>query len=154
MTVRHLGLWIALLAVATGCGESGPPLVDVEGTVSFDGEPLSKRRHHLPARPGQRARHPPGWPTPRRTAPIGPATKDDTAWAEGSYKVTLNKIELAEGIEGVPEEMLNDPAQMEMGGMTQQTLPDTYADVNTSKFDIAVASGGGPYDFKLDSEGR
>ena len=153
MTVRHLGLWIALLTVATGCGESGPPLVDVEGTVSFDGEPLSNADITFLPDPGN-----------EHVTPGMAHTGDDGTYraryqgryglAEGSYKVTLNKIELAEGIEDMPEEMLNDPAQMEMGGFTQQTLPDTYADVNKSNFDIAVTSGGGPYDFELDSEGR
>jgi hypothetical protein len=143
---------LAALLLA-GCGSGGPPLVDAEGTVMFDGKPLENAE--LTFVPDQSNEH---------ITPGSAITADDGTYkarymgrfglAEGSYKVTLRKVEIKPDIENMPQEMLDDPAQLEMGGFTQQTLPDTYADINKTSFDIQVASGTGPYNFDLDSKGR
>lgn len=39
-SLRHFALLSVSLAVATGCGPSGPAMYTVSGTVTFNGEPI------------------------------------------------------------------------------------------------------------------
>ncbi|RUL87456.1 hypothetical protein [Tautonia sociabilis] len=155
MRARRVALFLSLVgAVAViGCGSGGPPLVKVEGTVTFDGKPLENAE--LTFVPDQGNTH---------VTPGSAVTAADGSYkarymgrfglAEGAYKITFRKMEVQPDVTNMPQEMLDDPAQLELGGFTRQALPEAYADISKTAFDIQVTANGGPYDFELDSKGR
>ena len=154
--IRLASLRSALIAAMVfafvGCGEGGPPLLKVEGTVTFDGKPLENAELTFAPDPSN------------KDVTAGSAmTADDGTFkaryqsrfglAEGKYKISIRKVETKDAAK-LPAELKGDPTQMEMLGEFKQSLPDKYASLDKSSFTIEVKSGAGPFDFELDSKGR
>ncbi len=144
-------LTIGCLAFA-GCGESGPPLHKVEGTVSLDGKPLKDAEITFIPDPAN-AHVTAGSAFSADDGTYKARFQSSFGLAAGKYVVTVRKTEVAD-MSKVPEAMKNDPAQLEMMGLTKPVTKDNYSSPEKSPFKIEVASGGGPFNFELDSKGR
>lgn len=149
---RHLAMLASLVLVCVGCGEGGPPLLKVEGKVTFDGKPLENAELTFAPDPSN------------KDVTAGSAmTADDGTYkaryqsrfglAEGKYKISIRKIETKDTAK-LPPELKGDPTQLEMMGAFKQSLPDKYASLDKSSFTIEVKADAGPFDFELDSKGR
>lgn len=145
---------LSILFGLTGCGggERLPPLLPVEGTVKMNGKPLASAELSFIPDPSN------------KDVTIGSAfTADDGTYkvrflskmglSAGKYVVTVRKSEV-DDISKIPDAMKNDPAQLEMMGVTKPVLNDRYSSPEKSPFRIEVAESGGPYDFELDTKGR
>lgn len=151
-SVAIVGLSIFLGMTGCGGGERLPPLLPVEGTVKMNGKPLVSAELSFIPDPSN------------KDVTLGSAfTADDgtykvrflskTGLAAGKYVVTVRKSEIND-MSKVPEEMKNDPGQLELMGLTKPALNDRYSSAEKSPFRIEVAENGGPYDFELDTKGR
>jgi hypothetical protein len=143
----------AVVFFAVGCGEGGPPLLPVEGTVKFDGKPLENAE--LTFAPD---------PSNKEVTSGAAMTADDGSYkaryqsrfglAEGKYKISIRKVEVRNDA-NVPDAIKGDPTQMEMLGLVKQSLPDKYAALDKSSFTIEVKPGSSEkFDFELDAKGR
>lgn len=149
-TVSSLAL-VALSASAlshAGCGEPGPRLVPVYGTVILNDKPLAGAEIAFVPDPSNKDVTPGG----DKSGPDGKyqATFNGrTGIAPGKYKVLISKkADLPEGVK-LPEEMKIDRVQQEMMGLRKETLPAKYADATNSEFVIDVGDAGGPFNFDL-----
>lgn len=153
MSKSRLGLVLCAL-LAAGCGgEGGPALVPVEGTVTMDGKPYANANVSFIPDASNSA------------VTSGSAiTADDGSYkarylsryglAPGKYKVTIQKLEVAGDTSTIPKEMLDDPEQLRLSGVTKEMMPPSYSDPDKTTLNIEVADGAGPYPFELDSKGR
>jgi len=145
-------LYFSALIIAGGCGESGPPLVPVGGTVKLDGKPLAEAEMTFVPDAGN-----------KHITPGNAFTADDGTYkvryqgkfglAEGKYVVTVKKNVIADKSK-VPDAMKDDPAQLEMLGLTKPSLNKKYSAPDASPFTIEVTGDGKPHDLELDSKGR
>ena len=122
-------------------------------TVTFDGKPLDFADLNFVPEPGN-THVTPGAATTDEAGEYRARYQGRFGLSPGTYKVTIRKVKPAQDLSSLPVEMQNDPAQLEMSGLLEQSLPDAYADLNKTSFTIEVQDGGGPYPFALDSKGR
>ncbi|MFM1801609.1 MAG: hypothetical protein RJA81_961 [Planctomycetota bacterium] len=129
----------AALLTLSGCGQSGPPLFDVEGVVKLDGKPLSSAELTFIPDPSNKDVTP-GTGFSDTDGSYVARYLDRAGLAEGKYTVTIRKSEITD-TEGVPEEMKADQAQLEMMGLTKQTLKNDYTTPEKTPFKIEVKPG-------------
>lgn len=147
--LRRASLLAALLGLTiVGCGEEGPNLVPVKGTVMMNGKPFAEADltfvpdpSNKDVTPGSDKTGPEGTYTARFNSRFG--------LAPGKYKVLISKkAELPPGIE-LPPEMKMDPVQQQMMGLRKETLPKKYSEATESTEMIEVGDAGGTYDFEV-----
>jgi hypothetical protein len=154
MIAARFRLWLLPALFGLGCGGAeGPELVRVKGTVTLDGKPLEDARITFIPDPGNPA-----------VTPGGAHSASDGSYkakymgrpglAPGKYRVTVDKAIFAGDASKVPKEILEDPEQLRLIGMTKQTLPPVYSDPVKTRFVIDVPADGGSYDFSLESTRR
>lgn len=141
MILRRFGIAAASLLAAglsIGCGESGPHLVPVSGTVVVNGsEPLEGAE--VSFIPDQ---------TNKEVTGGGDTTGPDGGFrarynarfglAPGKYKVLISKkAEPPPGME-LPDAIKVDRVQQEMMGIRKETLPPQYTDATKSEEFVEV----------------
>jgi predicted small lipoprotein YifL len=142
-----------LVSLAAGCGQEGPELLPVDGAVTLDDQPLPEAQiNFIPD------------PTNPVVTPGEAVSNEDGSYrasymgrgglAPGRYKVTVQKFTFSGDTSRIPKEILDDPEQLRLSGISKQSLPPLYAEANRTPFQIEVASGGGPYNFTLSSKAR
>lgn len=141
---------IGCVTLATGCGKSGPPLVDVKGVVKLDGKPLGSAEMTFIPDPSNK-HVTPGNAYSDADGSYVARYQDRFGLAEGKYIVTVRKSEVTDASK-VPDAMKNDQAQLEMMGLTKQTLKKDYSSPESSPFKIEVSSKAEPHNFDLDSK--
>lgn len=139
MHYRVLVVGLALLIAGCGGGSDGPSLIDVEGTITLDGEPLGNAAiSFLPAGAGVDGTSPSYGKTDANGQYSLEYSISESGAIAGKYRVAISTLQDADEDEGVA-------AQAE-------TVPAKY-NVNT-ELEVEVTEGGGPYDFSLESEGE
>lgn len=145
--LRVLFVSTVVLVSVTGCGKPAPPflkdLVPVTGVVTLDGKPLDNATVTFMASEG--------------VSRFSAATTDAdgryelktegsyTGALPGKYSVTVSKLVLPDGTLPPP-----DVAPMDVGA--KEMVPDRYSGVTEVTLGADVPTGGGTFDFALESK--
>lgn len=130
MMMRIALATVAMMAASmSGCGESGPKLVPVKGTVMFEGKPLEEAAiSFLPSDPGSESR--PGEAITDQQGTYKALTMGRTGLTPGRYKVIVTKS-LVNPEKATGEQFQDDPfmAQLTMtppegGPRKKKSKPD------------------------------
>jgi hypothetical protein len=116
MRMRHLIL-PALLLTGSGCGESGPTLVPVNGTVTLNGKPLEGAEIAFIPDPGNKA----GLPALDVTGPEGnykAMSLNRSGVVPGKYKVIITKMPTASKSDAASTVHRDDPFMAQIGNET------------------------------------
>ncbi len=135
--------------LAAGCGEGGPELVPVEGTVTYNGKPLEGASlTFLPD--AQNAEPTPGGSRTDDSGHYLATYRDRSGLATGKYKVLVAK-KLTDPGKSVPTGFEDDPGMVALPemGMSKDTLPTSYLDPSKTPLAIEVPDGGGTFDFDV-----
>lgn len=141
---RRLGIAAGGLLAAgllVGCGEGGPHLVPVSGTVTLNGNtPLERAEVTFVPDPTNKDVTPGG----DMTGPEGnfkARYSGRAGLAPGKYKVLISKkAEPPPGME-LPEAIKVDRVQQEMMGIRKETLPAQYTEAAKSEEYVEVKDG-------------
>jgi hypothetical protein len=157
MAIRiHVPLAAALLAaLGGGCGESGPALVPVTGTVTLNGKPLEGATVSFMPDPSNKG----GIPGEDLTGPQGnykAITLGRSGLVPGKYKVTVSKMPVAPGGPGA-DMAKEDPYMAQLGAESAaaaaKKAPTKKKDPVLEKieqtFDREIPPSGGPQDFDV-----
>jgi len=136
-----------------GCGESGPKLVPVSGTVTLNGKPLEGAS--VAFQPDASLQD--GLPAGDVTGPDGnyrANTKGRSGVMPGKYKVVVTKtlIDPAK----IRPEFKDDPAmaQLSLGPMEGKTAAQRKKEVIEGSFEREVPPEGGPQDFDVKAKAQ
>ncbi|WZO96282.1 carboxypeptidase-like regulatory domain-containing protein [Isosphaeraceae bacterium EP7] len=136
------------LAVLAGCGEDGPTLVPVRGTVTLNGQPLADAEIVFV-------------PDPANTDVTGGRDKSGpdgnylatyngrSGLAVGRYKVLVSKKAEAPPGMVLPDAIKMDRVQQEMMGIRKEILPSKYSSATKSDFAADIKEQGGVFDFDV-----
>jgi hypothetical protein len=144
--------WAALfpLLIAWGCGgSSGPPLVPIEGTVTFDGQPLANANVQLIPQ-GQNLGQT-GFAKTDATGKfaIGTADGKTKGAAAGEYKVVISKHVKPDGSDYIAR-----PDEDPMLANYKELLPAVYSNPEQSKLNTNIpAEGKQDLSFQLTKSG-
>lgn len=153
---RHLGVAVCAafgLFLASGCGDDGPRLVPVKGTVTINGKPLGEADLTFVPDPSNKD----VTPGADRTGPEGnymARFNARTGLAPGKYKVLISKKAAPPAGVVLPDEIKMDPVQQEMMGLRKETLPKKYADATEATEMIDVGEEGGVFDFDVKASSK
>jgi hypothetical protein len=161
MIVRHAVWMLLALAMLTGCG-SGLKLVQVEGTLTLDGEPLALKGIFFVPEQGTPEHGAAGYSNKegkyRLMAIVSGVTRDMVGVPPGRYKVTVSEpmIPISEKDFEKPESprQSDDPAPA-IGFPTapqKQQIPRVYTSSTTTPLTLEVPENGGTLDIKLESK--
>jgi hypothetical protein len=156
--MKHITLIITLCVFFTGCGPKGPAVQMVEGTVSFDGEPVADAVVGFVPKGGST-----GIPAVGQTDENGVyhlTSSQGGAWGKGAvtgeYDVRVSKFL---DLDAIAAEKANkdkplepgDPALAASGALAKPKhhLPEKYADEKTSGLTVNVKKGKNVFDFDL-----
>jgi hypothetical protein len=161
---RTRSVWAALaaLVLAAGCGDDGPKLVQVSGTVTVDGEPLARktvRFYPEPGTPGQGAGASTGEDGKFTLIAVRPgATRDVSGVPPGTYRVVVTEpmfpIEapLPEApADGSPAPAIGPPTPTRKKP-AGPGIPAAYTKPETTPLKVQVPEGGGVLDLPLSSK--
>ncbi len=132
-----VGSGLLIAGSLTGCGPGGPEMARVSGTVSYQGEPLSKGSiSFVSTEPGR----------PNASGPIVDGsytlqTREPNDGAElGEYKIAITDIDPDAANTALPGE----PIEL------VSTLPEKYQNPDQSGLTRTVESGRNTFDFNLE----
>jgi hypothetical protein len=140
---------IATALLLVGCGEGGPRLVPVDGTVTFNGEPLDAATvTFIPEATNAEQTSGVDVSDPRGRFRI--KYNDRTGLAPGRYKVLVDKKFIPKGVK-VPETFKDNPGMLTLPemGFTRESLPKDYLDPASSPLSAEVADAGGTFAFDV-----
>lgn len=150
MSSRRLTLLLVAPLLLAGCGEGGPVLVPVSGTVTLNGKPLE----------GAELTFVPD-PTNTQVTPGADVTGPEgnykamyqarSGLAVGKYKVIVSKKAATQPL---PEVFKEDPSMASMAGMTKETLPAAYGDASKTSFSVEVPPEGKIADFDIKASSK
>lgn len=138
-------LSLSFMLLLAGCGEGGPALSQVEGTVTYKGAPVDGASISFIYEDGQIAN---GVSGPDGKFTVGTGSRPGAPL--GIAQVTISKM-VSSGGTAMPTGVAtaDDMKKMQMQQMQQGTaattkneLPEKYANPNTSGFTADVVSGG------------
>ena len=139
----------AFLVPLGGCGEGGPRLVPVTGTVTLNGKPLADATISFVPDPSNADITPGG----DKTGPEGnykAMYQSRSGLAPGKYVVLVSKTAAPPAGVELPPEMKMDTFQQEMAGIRKETLPKKYTDaMKTELPPVEVEQGGSVLDFDI-----
>ncbi|MGE3819977.1 MAG: hypothetical protein AB7I30_11105 [Isosphaeraceae bacterium] len=136
-----LPLFLALTFLATGCGQSGPVMGRVSGTVTYKGQPLTKGNVSFvstePSRPNAS-----GAITSDGSFTLQTREPGDGAEV-GEYKIAVTDIDPDSYNTALPGEAPKVP---------KSEIPAKYADANTSGLTHSVTTGSNTVTLELKDE--
>lgn len=161
MMVRHAVYMLLASTVLTGCGR-GPNLVEVEGMLTLDGEPLAFKSIVFVPEQGTPENGAAGYSNKegkyQLMAIVSGVTRDMDGVPPGRYKVTVSEpmIPISEKDFEKPESprASDDPAPA-IGFPTaprKQEIPRVYTSSTTTPLTLEVPENGGTLDIKLESK--
>jgi hypothetical protein len=127
---------LTLVLVVSGCGDAGPPMGEVTGTVTVDGEPAQEGAISF-------------YPTDGKSSTAGAAIKGGRYTAQvpvGESKVEIRVSKI------VGHRKLYDTPDSETQPILEQVLPAKYND--QTELLIDVASGANEQNYDLESRGE
>ena len=147
---------LAAMAIVAGCGESGPRLVPVSGTVTINGKPLEGAEvTFLPTESNENGQ--PGVDTSGPEGNIKPMTRGRAGLVPGPYKVKVIKsrvdpsrvpAELKDD-RAMAELMLNGDVALQPGGAPPKKKGTQGREKIEAEFDRDVPEGGGVIDLDV-----
>jgi len=148
MKMRHVATAAAVAGLLVGCGESGPKLAPVTGTVTLNGKPLEGAV--VTFQPDGST--PGAMPAEDVTGPDGnykAITKGRSGVMPGKYKVLVSKALIDET--KVNPAFKDDPymAQLSLGPDEGKSTAQRKKEKIEGTFDREVPPEGGPQDFDL-----
>lgn len=160
MIVRYVACILFALTLLTGCG--GLKLVEVEGTLTLDGEPLAFKSIAFVPEPGTPGNGAAGYSNKEGKysllAIISGVTRDMDGVPPGRYKVIVSEpmIPISEkDFEAIKLEKEGDEPAPAIGFPTapaKQEVPGLYTSSDTTPLTLEVPENGGTLDVKLDSK--
>lgn len=147
-TCRASCAWLGLLPLVSGCSESydGPELVQISGTVTLDGEPLSGAV--LSFTPTGSTR---GFGAGGYTDAVGRyelfTRGDIRGAAAGEYRVVAKKWMMPDGSDFLIASG-SDPSS----SAARQILPARYSEREKTELSATIRAGSGTIDFPLSSQ--
>jgi hypothetical protein len=151
MTRRYFAVWFPLL-VALGCGggPAGPPLVPVEGTVTFEGQPLANANVQLIPQGQNQGQTGFAKTDASGKFTIGTADGKTKGGSAGDYKVVISKHVKPDGSDYVAK-----PDEDPMLANYKELLPAVYSNPEQTKLTTNVpAEGKKDLSFKLTKSGN
>jgi hypothetical protein len=144
-------LSVALAVLLAGCNSEpqGPPLVPVEGTITFDGKPLGAA--DLMFVPQADTQGQGGVAQTDKEGKFALLSQDrkHKGAPVGSYRVIINKLVKPDGSDFVPDP---NAGPMDTGGF-RELLPAAYSDMGQTQLEATVpAAGAKNLEFKLSSK--
>lgn len=134
-------LWLMLLA---GCGQSGPAMAPVSGTVTFNGKPLSDAQVMFAPRSG-------GRPALGRTDQQG-CFQLTTLHANDGALVGDHAVTIAKFATKAPSSSGASPNSagiLNVQAVRQSLIPERYSSENTSGLNATVVSGKNTFSLEL-----
>lgn len=133
---------LALTVIAlTGCGDDGPKLHPVSGTVTLEGKPLEKAGVMFFPRGTTLGNACIGMTDANGKYTLKPENRSGTGAPEGEFAVTISKMK------DPPPTKPGESAPAETG--LEETLSPKYWDSAQSILKAKVPAGGGSIDFSL-----
>jgi len=145
---RITAAWALAAAIVAGCGEEGPRLVPVTGTVTINNKPLGDAEISFVPDPSNKD----VTPGADITGPEGNFKVSHggrAGLAPGRYQVLISKKETAPNGLVLPEAIKVDRIQQEMSGIRRESLPKRYSDATSSTEYVEVKEDG-KNDFQFD----
>lgn len=135
---------LSTLCGGCGAGESGPPLADVSGTITWNGKPLSGGLVIL-APVGETR----GWGANARTSESGEYKLSEGKTGRlgvraGTYRVIVSRRVMPDG-SPVPANDRTPAIQ----SPAKESLPPEYSDQQKSKLQVTIPTEGGVFNFSL-----
>jgi hypothetical protein len=152
-------LTAAGLLAAVGCGDDGPRLAPVHGTVTLDGKPLAGKTVKFvpdPGTPGQGA----GATTDAEgtytlIAARPGATRDTPGAPAGAYRVVVEERMFPDALpparaatDGAPAPAVGPPVPNKK---KKQEIPPAYGSADTTPLRVTVPDGGGVMNLAMES---
>ena len=142
-------LWPLVVALGCGGGSSGPPLVPVEGTVTFEGQPLANANVQLIPQGQNLGQTGFAKTDTAGKFAIGTADGKTKGAAAGEYKVVISKHVKPDGSDYVAR-----PDEDPMLANFKELLPAVYSNPEQTKLSTNVpAEGKKDVSFKLTKSG-
>ncbi|MGE0758895.1 MAG: hypothetical protein AB7O38_17870, partial [Pirellulaceae bacterium] len=141
--VRHLACLLGMTAslLATGCGDDGPELHPVSGTVTLEGKPLANAGVMFFPRGTTRGNTCVAMTDADGKYTLKPENRSGEGAPEGTFAVTISKMKDPPAAAG------DQPAAAETG--LEETLSPKYWDSAQSILQATVAPGPNTIDFEL-----
>lgn len=140
--------FVATAALVIGCGDSGPRLVSVTGTVSLNGQPLEGAAlafEPVPTAPNSEVR--PGEAVTDAAGKYEVSTSLKSGLAAGKYRVIVTKAPL-DAAKGDPN-FAEDPFMAQLAATGPDGGKKAKKGVIEETFDREVPEAGGTLDFDL-----